>query len=79
MYSKRQGLSTEPVLCKLLEFFKVSNENGVGGKVDGPKGGKWTTKLKVDGPSESGRSWVTVDGLLTKSGRSFDKKWTVPG
>ena len=31
---------------------------------------------KVDGPSESGRSRVKVDGLLTESGRSF-RKWTV--
>ena len=32
-------------------------------KVNGPS--------KVDGPSESGRSRVKVDGLLTRSGRSF--------
>ena len=32
---------------------------------------------KVNGPSESGRSRVKVDGLLTESGRSFDGKWTV--
>ena len=31
----------------------------------------------MNGPSESGRSRVKVDGLLTKSGRSFDGKWTV--
>ena len=31
---------------------------------------------KADDPSESGRSWVEVDGLLTESGRSF-RKWTV--
>ena len=32
---------------------------------------------KVNGPSESGRSRVKVDGLLTKSGRAFDGMWTV--
>ena len=50
-------------------------------KVDGPKWGKWTVPKvdgpsKVDGPAESGRSWVKVDGLLMESGRS-GKKWTV--
>ena len=55
------------------------------GKVDGPKGEKWTVPIvdgpsKKDGPSkvdglltESGRSWGNVDGLLTKSGRSVRK------
>ena len=50
-------------------------------KVDGPKWGKWTVPKvdgpsKVDGPAESGRSWVKVDGLLMESGR-FSRKWTV--
>ena len=36
------------------------------GKVDGPKGGKWTV-LKVNVPSESRRSQVKVDGLLMES------------
>ena len=44
------------------------------GKVDGPKGEKWTVPI-VDGPSKKdGPS--KVDGLLTESGRSFDEKWT---
>ena len=30
------------------------------------------------GSIESGRSWVKVDGP-SESGRSFDEKWTVPG
>ena len=43
---KSRNLKTSPII------------NGVGGKVDGPKGGKWTVqRMKVDGSKgESGRS-----------------------
>ena len=34
---------------------------------------------KLDGPSESGLSWVKVDGILTESGRSYDENWTFQG
>ena len=35
-------------------------------KIDGPS--------KVDGPAESGWSWVKLDGLVTKSGRFWGKE-----
>ena len=47
-------------------YFYESGESGKSKrrKVNGPS--------KKDGPSESGRAWVKVDGLLTKSGRKVD-------
>ena len=49
-------------------FFSFLNRRIFDNK--GESGGKWTVQKWESGRSvESGRSWVKVDGLLTKSGR----------